>query len=1126
MKRFSGKNKFVALLLALAVMLAQFVIVPGVVASATSYSALTGRSDFKFGVNIRGNNLGLVRYDNTYQAVIDAKSLGSDIVRVKDDNSTSYDIAYFSGLADIITQKGMEVMLQQTSIHRWVLKRSGDDKIPCTLSEVKSNKSAIIDYYTDIATAYKGKVAYYQIGNEMDADSKSSTYYQASDANSGRTASQFVDISGIALGIYYAKQAIKAVDPSAKIIVNTSWKDSGFIKKLKSYYYDTANDTIVTSSGANRVQLSWDYTGLDFYAKSGLEGDYSGVISDLTALSEPVIITEAGLSPTVNNGTVTFTGDADWYADFITEMYGNNKVKGVISFELYDAYTAGTADKANSYHGLIDYQGNKRTEFGVLQTLFGGSNITRATVGAVDSASERAGDIVENLDASVKEVTMGKIFSSGSVSNIFFSDTLSSASTTTYSSSSIFEFDMYVEDAAAFRSALETSNDRKLFVMLSGTNSSRRYALDISVNNIEKDGWNHFVLVRTHLSTTNGFAELEGEHITGINIGYYGDNDYTNPASGLKLAFANFCFTSIGANQKTLTPTTEARSSFPAKYTAKRFSTKYSQLHDDTNAVYATNVGKYYLEFDVYVDNYTNFLNSLKKDGSGNDINYGLAFVLSQSGNALRSAATDGAKQKFDITDSISHSGWNHIILYNVAKNTSNIYPLAPYDSDSGLQSEAKHSYCLAYLDYDNGKSLVTSGDTLNSASADFFAMTYVSFFGARGIPDIDLTGKQLWTSGHSDYPDGQFKNKTYDANDTSNGVQVGFCRGATWKSEMSNGTQIKNFKQEVNGVECDHIEFDFFVINAPYLMKVLASDTLTDHSICFKLRDDQGRTAQYDITDQITTTGWNHIVMPRPVTSLGWTYNNGSFTTGQVFSKAWVVLANTENNPPVANDKSFSFIVANLITTKDVLVPEAPAKLASSYVSLGTDETLDFDFTTDFLAGEDFTSSPKNISSNNIFEFDFYSDASYASGNADDITFMVSDSNGNYKSYNITKFISAAGWNHVFLRIDRADDSDGAFDATSVVSWYVVDTYQANGDASNVDNLSGYVANVYAAVNALGDVNRNGSSDIVDLICAKKMVAGVAGYALDYTADLTFDANIDALDITAIVNRLIGKVS
>lgn len=1119
------KKALLSILLVLALLVTQFSMLGVITASATSYSALTGRSDFKFGVNIRGNNIGSSEYHNTYAALKDAKNLGSNIIRIKNDNGSGDGAKfypYFAGLGEIAEMNGMEIMLQETGIHQWVFKSSGDDKIPCTKAEVEANISAIESYYTTLATALKGKIAYYQIGNEMDILSKdTSNYLSATNANAGRTTAQFVDLQGVAVGIYHAMAAIQAVDPNAQFVINTSWKDSGFISKLKSYYIDTDTGTIATGSSTHKVQMGWDVTGLDFYAQSGaaLASDYTGVLSDLVALSESVMIVEAGLTTEINNGTVSYNGNAAWLADFVTYAYNQSNVKGFISFELYDNVSYYGVNEPPAYHGLISSDGTKKAEYTALQTLFGGSDSARPVIGAVDSTDEMAGDIVEMLDASVHELSMGNTFSaSGSVSNIFFDDVV--ASTKVFGNDTILEFDMYVEDAAAFRAAVESSG-RNLLVYLSGDGNKARYAMNLAVNNIEKDGWNHIVVGRQQFSDTGNKTDLTGSPITGIHIGYKSGNYPSNPASGLKIAFANFCLTSIGANQKTPNIGTyygTETNAFPENYKAQKFGDSYSDLVTRTNYKTATNIpATNFIQFDVYIDNYTNFMNSLTKDADDNDVNYGLGFCLSQAnGNANTST-----RYSYDITQFITHSGWNRIILWHtgnqqtqIASSSSNTKnsPIAPYFASGSQSRGSKHSYCLAYIDYSTKDSVVlgntgydypyASGSVKNPAKNDFIGMTYVTFSSALAAPEIDLTGKVIWTKGDSNAESAQKVYKQF----TMNKSATGLCKATRDNSVLQSGTQLKNFKLNLDGDYCDNIEFDLYVDSDAYLKKIVDSEDVTDHGIYFQLADEQSRIAQYDIKNQITTAGWNHIVTP-VVDQATWEYLGNGFTKSKALSKAYIAPGAGIDAPATNYDQNFNLAIANLITTKAFTVPVAPEKIESVYDSIGADET----YTVDASSGEYYNelSTAFDMDTNTIIEFDVYTET--VDLQDESITFFAEDGNGDSVEYNITPYLTNVGWNHVLIRLSNLTDG-ATFDASNIVAWGIGDTNTA---------FTGYIANLYAAENDLGDVNRDGSVNIVDLIRSKKIIANQV--AIDWTADLDSDYRVAASDLTALVEILLN---
>jgi Flagellar filament outer layer protein Flaa. len=168
------------------------------------------------------------------------------------------------------------------------------------------------DRAKDIATRYKGKIAYYQIANEQDnacilpglagmvtTDYDTTTYATIRD-----------NISAMCNGIYEG-------DPCAKRVINISWKHYGFLQLL-------------TNDG-----VSWDVNGDDWY------WDINDMVTNLntiaTNFTQPeILICESNIwKGTYDN---TEQQQSDYIKSFIKALYYNtsSKVKGYIGYELLD----------------------------------------------------------------------------------------------------------------------------------------------------------------------------------------------------------------------------------------------------------------------------------------------------------------------------------------------------------------------------------------------------------------------------------------------------------------------------------------------------------------------------------------------------------------------------------------------------------------------------------------------------------------------------------------------------------------------------------------------------------------------------------------------------------------------
>ena len=1034
------KKKFLAIILAIVLIATQGSMLFSASAE-TTYTALTGRDDFVLGVTIRGNN-GYAEYKDSYSAIIDAKSLGSSIVRIKNEGLSN---KYIKGIADIAAQKDIELMLYDTNIHQYV---NG-------VAVADINIEAIKTYYTELATTLKGKIAYYQVGNEMDIPAKKS-------GKSGINKSHFNNLDTYAVGIYTAVNAIKAVDPDAKIVVNTSWIDVGFIEGIKSVEIDTVTGTkAVTGTTNPTTYASWDLNGMDWYSNGANEDfrnfedwsefgkvlDYNYVIEKLSQWDEDVIVCEAGLWPNGFNedGSVKYMEDASWLAEFAQYAYEQPKVKGFLAFELYDV--AGEP----SYHGLISSDKTRKDTFDTLQALYGGIDVARVdTIPAVDT-NEMAGEVVNKLYSDVYSFELKnnhRGYTESKNSTNFFTATIDPAYVDV-ASKSVFEFDMYVEDAKAFVAAGEAS-EIQLYVWLYGENRTKgRVAQKLSLSNIEKDGWNHIVVGGSQFDDRQGKTEIRESYADEVVIGFQmgSKSEVYDPASGMKVAIANACFTQI-ADETTSTVGTKVSDFKDSAHKQNRLGKK-----DGNGATLYSGLAEYafmsssanfalsdYVEVDIYIDNYTNFKKSLSEDANGNKVNYGLTFILSSS-----SSNAFSQQRTYDITNLISHSGWNHIIFQH--DSTANgIRSVA----NNGSTASKIRSATLAYVNYDGTKSdktyypRITDTTTVNPAGNDFFAMS-TPVVSKLVAPEKDLENK-------------------IEVADME--VYKTFKIGSVLSSANTNSATTLGKEFSMAGSE--FIEFDFFV-NSDEILKDIVSGYFGER---LELRlHCEGGYARYNIYSQIKQAGWNHIVIP--VKDL---YTEKFNRTNAIVTKVQLWFSNGDASHTISSDKKeFIMGMANVITTQAFV---APNKLMSDYTSIGVDKTLELE-TVDGSFLCELTESV-DISSGKMIEFDFY--VENASAVTGETIFAFLDSEGQYAPFDIKPQIVSDGWNHI--QIDIADFAD-----EDMVDYGAINTW---GIINEESGLTGYIANLYAADYVDGDATRDGQFDIKDLVRLKKHIAGI----------------------------------
>ncbi len=209
---------------------------------------------------------------------------------------------------------------------------------------------------SEIAHRYKGKIAYYQLGNELDnlCINEGASGENQSDYPKEPVGDKRIPYDNLRDWLLAVSAGIREGDPDAKRAININWTHFGFLEKL------------------NKDGVQWEVTGLDWYWGLGpvtLQEPHpmSFVLDRLEQYPQPeVLITEGN----INNGTLVSTEaqQADYIERIANEAYyrrsadrgGSTKLKGFLAYELLDRprpldATGDDALKDQRHYGLIHY---------------------------------------------------------------------------------------------------------------------------------------------------------------------------------------------------------------------------------------------------------------------------------------------------------------------------------------------------------------------------------------------------------------------------------------------------------------------------------------------------------------------------------------------------------------------------------------------------------------------------------------------------------------------------------------------------------------------------------------------------------------------------------------------------
>lgn len=1093
-------RKLLAVIMAIVLLATQFSMlsVLTVGAETTGYTALTGRDDFTFGVNIHPS-ISYEAYDETYSTILDVVSLGSDAFRINGNPENEGAYAYFESIADLANEYGLKMTLSTTAFYkRLITETENEDGTTTTtyLTVDEIDLDSIKTYYTDLATRYNGKISSYQLGNEM-----CNVFFKSGAGGRIYSEEYYQDLTPVAVAIQAATDAIHAVDPEAEVIINFSWQHMGFIHGLKSIKLDSTTGLPATADTAeeNIIIPAWDVIGIDWYSngrntdsinpEDNEPYDYTDIIDSISVYEEDIIVAETNLTP---NGwaddsqtTSSYIEDAAWLAEFATYAYNNSKIKGFYVYELYDepAYIGEDAEGNRTYnkeafYGLIDENGNKKETYNVIQALYGGTDTARPEI----PAAPQSALIGENIGY----IYQGTL--NGQMNTNFhqFFNVQNQATSVDLSEADFIEFDFYVEDADMFVATFNTAEVYLRFYIFD-VNNRYRDTRHIDVKKVVKDGWNHIAIATGDLTSNfANFAYASGTapdltQINGFRFTVYetlGAATHNSAVSGMNLAIANVCGTKLTKKTQSTVGSVVAQFSGDT-------ADSYRVGGNDGNAtgLYTKSIQKFtnidfataeYLEFDVYIEDYEAYLENLTVTDANGNANR-LAFFVSNSGVPI-----NAKKKRFDITNQITHSGWNHIVINNTLTGsdfaTNSTAPT--YISATDMPCDY-NCYAIGWV---GGTGTQTISAVLPHGY-DFIAMTNV-IGTVKATPSDSAVGATVTTLTTETY--------TYEI-----GKQFNYL-GAASRMTIGEATGLESeILTPVDFTDSENIEFDIFVENWGSFGTALSDNEL---SLRFRIGSNNTKTtanyAQFStLHEKITQSGWNHI----------------SITKSEMFKSSidWAnvcwfqVYVEGTNKANAFADSALKVSTANVIGTIDLY---APTDVMAERIDIGATGVNAVKFDSTGFADVALESTI-DISSARMIELDVYVEDNAIST----LSFDLENEDGGYASYEFTGLVN--GWNHLAVRV--SDLEVDSFDASALATVALYGTAGAEI----------YVANFYAADYVDGDADRNGEVNVIDLVRSKKVSVAVTDKGNIIAMDLADnDYKVTATDLAALRTLLLGK--
>ena len=797
---------------------------------------LSGRNDFALGVNIHPSHM-YAAYANSYNTILDAKATGAKFVR------TGYDSdEYTLGFVDLAAKHGLGVMMYVSFTYY-----NNSENRPLRPDEI--DVEAIYNSMYEKATVLRGKVKYYQINNEM--------CIPMLKGGNGFYASQFKDCSGIAVGLYASVKAIKAADPEAQIVVNFSWEHIGIIDAIKDVKLDADTGLLATENTENVTHAAWDLIGMDWYSNGrnkdfttpeGVPIDYQYIIETLNGRHPEmdVIVCEANLWPKSENsdGTISYYEDSTWLENYIRYCYSNPKVKGFFVYELYDEPAYSKDSNGNyifnkeSHFGILDKNGNKKEVYETIRAVYGGTGILADRTIPNAPTVKNEGEFKSLLFSNGSTGLTGTIPTVYSDRKLF---TLNNSIETDYSGANFIEFDFYVEDGSAFKTAFDRNN-LKFRIEVTCTNGARRWSKYVTAEDILKDGWNHVTVpISAFVDRTDGF---DWSKVKSFNFGFAADMGKSSNYSeltGMKVAINNICFTNIAPDNNEPDETELLIDKDGISNVAERYYQWY--LLNNRKTISAKNISNFErIEFDFYVENLTTFRSLI----SEND-HYLYLYSSSNYTNFYG----------YKISNYVTKQGWNRINI-----------KISDFDVKGGTFNPANLvAYGMAFAE-----NIDSSGNNIPNP----FAASYISlcnFIATNSEPELPQE-PEIPESSTLPYVEVFNEEMEY-----------------TWGAYY-HYTQDKFYRQLSSPVDlygCNTLEFDIYVNSVNDFQNMTSGSS---QPLYFILGTDSNRhkaRARYIFSEQVTKNGWNHIVLDLNNYSYGGGDTKPNFGTVQhVFLSFW----------------------------------------------------------------------------------------------------------------------------------------------------------------------------------------------------------------------------------------------
>lgn len=531
-----------------------------------------------------------------------------------------------------------------------------------------------------------------------------------------------------------------------------------------------------------------------------------------------------------------------------------------------------------------------------------------------------------------------------------------------------------------YKAYTEFFNQNKMQIVLTSENGKKYTDVTLKYIVAKKSGWYTVSFASDEMKTTGDFDVTK---VTGFNIEFMcEDNAVLGTSYSWKLVVSNLRGFKSEISASAMISKDGKSGVYGGTYADIEINSEI-KLDTPIDATVARNVA-----FDFYVEDYDAFKKMLEESSQP------LYFVLATSENKSNACAL------YEFTEQVKGEGWNHIKLKT-------------------------------------GKYSTTKGDTINLKTVYYAYLSFGDEIDANSYADLTFNISDICIINSA--IDVKPEPPKYSVEISLDGITD------TW-GEKYNWTLDKfcfDFKENmINLDEVNNFEFDIYIEDYDAFKSAVKGKRI---NFATASSDNKTKTRiRFDFENQITHSGWNHVVLEK---SSRWHVDSGFIYSGT----KWVMIFFQDGGSDINPIGDTEVRIANIVGTyaEHYYLPELPENvIAQLGVAENDPDGSDnrgnnagdyFHYTLDKIYREKLT--PVDFSKSNIVEFDVYvsdyekmleADNDPTDGQNSKLSFVVSSTMpGLWEQYSkprvyysseidIAPYIKHSGWNHI--KIGRSE--------------------------------------------------------------------------------------------------------